>query len=181
MGSALMMGFAQPAIGEGTANEGIPAGQDCASYDRDVTEEIELLAMRGTSVQAATAPGKDLPTVEVAESHTVTLAEQAAVQFMAEPGRHMLAEGAYAGLVSFTVPSDGVWRISLTNRSWIDVVSPSGQLIESTFFAGRRECQPLRKLVEFPLKANTMYTLQLSGTTDQQLKLVLTAPTAAKP
>jgi hypothetical protein len=34
----------------------------------------------------------------------------------------------------------------------------------------------MRKLVEFPLAADTAYTLQLSGGVDPDMKLVITGP-----
>jgi hypothetical protein len=37
----------------------------------------------------------------------------------------------------------------------------------------------MRKLVEFPLEAGTVYTLQLSGGVDPEMKLVITGPITA--
>lgn len=157
----------------GQAN-GHAAGADCDSYDRPVARELELLDVLGRPTMiAARSPEEVSPRLSLGKAASVVLAAQAGVEFVAAPGRVTLDEGGYAGIVAVMVPKDGRYRVSLTNGSWIDVIAGK-TVLESAAFAGRAECRPLRKLVEYELEAGR-HLMQISGATDETIGVVVTA------
>ncbi|NHN85429.1 hypothetical protein GOB93_12365 [Acetobacter musti] len=86
----------------------------------------------------------------------------------AEPGGSVSS----AGMVRFTVPATGTWRVMLGNRAWIDVTA-SGTALASTGHHHGPACSGIGKMVEFPLTAGTPYTLQLSGSGTPDLEVMI--------
>src|SRR6056297_51938 len=141
--------------------------QGCGSYERDVGMDLELLGGDRADVTAGDGAGAS-PDIRVGEGYTVRLVPQEEMEFPTEPTRHMLAEGAFGGLMSIEVPVAGSYRISLTKASWVDLAA-GDEMLESTDFSGRHGCEHLRKWVSYELEAGRLYTLMLSGGTEQVL------------
>lgn len=151
----------------------------CDAYDPDIALELKLLPSPESKIAAA--PTDAQARLEAGKAYIVTLAAQTGVQLAIPPRRHVLEEGAFAGLVGFEVPEDGTWRVSLSKESWAEVVGPDGAAVRSSRFQGREGCPAMRKMVEFPLRAGVAYTLQLSGGTDPEIGVLVTGPLAAGP
>jgi hypothetical protein len=141
--------------------------QGCDAYEADVGMDLALLGGDRAELTAGDAPG-GMPEMQVAEGYRVTLVPQQDMTFPVDPTRHMLAEGAFAGLMAFEVPVAGSYRISLSDDSWVDVVA-DGEALESTDFSGRHACADLRKWVSYDLEPGRTYTLMLSGGTQPVL------------
>lgn len=165
---------AEPAPAPMTAQH--PTG--CGAYDIEIAAELKLLDEPGIEVKASASPPEDGPLLEVARTYRVALVAQPEARLLVTPRRHVLEEGAFAGMVVFKVPQDGTWRVSASRETWIEVAGPEGAL-KSSRFQGREGCPQMRKFVEFPLSAGQPYTLQLSGGVDPEMKVLVTGPVAA--
>lgn len=136
--------------------------ESCDSYDMDVTQDLHLLGLTATPVSMASDAEGELPTITLDEPYEITLHPQSEVAFSVEPSRVMLAEGSYAGFMDISVPTSGRYRFSFSGESWVDMVA-DGRTLDTTLFAGRHGCNPLRKLVDYDLEAGQNYMLMLSG------------------
>ena len=65
----------------------------------------------------------------------------------------------------------GVYKISLSEAGWIDVVQ-DGAFVKSAGFSGVLDCAGIRKSVKFPLKAEP-FTIEVSGVEASELSLIV--------
>ncbi len=101
--------------------------QPCTDFAWDVHQERALFAGQGQTVQGGTTAA-GTPTVGVDHLYTVQLSAQPQVTYVTPPGKVMLADGAFGGMVKFQVPRSGSYRVSLDAPFWIDVVA-DGKLL----------------------------------------------------
>ena len=153
----------------------------CGAYDGDIAAELKLLADAGAPVEASASMPAAAPPLQAGKTYRLTLQPQAGVQLAVPPRRRMLEDGAFGGLVKFTVPAAGTWRVSASRETWIEVVGPDGAVVKSSRFQGREGCPEMRKFVEFVLAPQALYTLQLSGGTDATLQVLVSGPVAVAP
>jgi len=156
------------ALGVGPAH----ADDACAAFTWDVHHERELF---GTQPQIVTG-GQALaasPTLAADRLYQVRLTAQSEVKFLQPPGRKHGDGGAFAGLVGLTVEPGGVYRISLDQPSWVDVIA-KGTVVQARDFQGRPGCNAPHKIVEFLLPAASPITLQFSGSSVPAVKVTVT-------
>ena len=91
------------------------------------------------------------------------------------PGKSTVADGSFAGVFKVTAPRAQTIRVTATEAAWLDVIS-GGKLLESTRHTGSGNCKLMRKVVEFNIAADQPVTIQVSGSTEQQIKLAVTTP-----
>ncbi|HTT03700.1 MAG TPA: hypothetical protein VMF64_00285 [Steroidobacteraceae bacterium] len=152
---------------------GARAHQGCHDFAWDVRRERTLFAGQAHSVQGGTSAA-DTPTVHADRLYEVQLAPQPQVKYVTTPGKVMLSDGAYGGMVKFTVARSGSYRVSLDAPFWIDVVA-DGKLLGTQDFSGQRGCANPRKIVIFQMPAGQPLWLQISGARRAQAQLTLTA------
>lgn len=154
------------------------AASPCDGFTWDVEVERALFAgevlpvIAGSSVAAA-------PIVSAGHLYQVSLPAVERVVFAAAPARKGPAEGARAGLLVVRLPSSGRYRISLDSPAWIDIAS-DGALLPAEAYQGAHGCSTPRKIVEFLLPAGDS-VIEISGTTDDRLRLGLTISPPAHP
>jgi hypothetical protein len=141
----------------------LPARADdpCAAFTWDVRHERTLFGQAPRSLPAGEAPGA-LPTLATDQLYQLTLRSRPKVTFVAPSGRKGRSEAPYAGLVRVTVDTPGVYRVSLDQPVWVDVVA-NGVVVAAKDHQGRPGCNAPHKIVEFSLPAGTPTTLQFSG------------------
>ena len=81
-------------------------------------------------------------------------------------------------MVGLTVGTAGVYRISLSQPLWIDVIA-NGAVVPAKDFQGRPGCDAPHKIVEFVLPARAPITLQFSGGSVPAVKVSVTRSPAA--
>jgi len=148
------------------------ADDPCAAFTWDVRHERSLFSQRPQSLAA----GQTLPTapaIVIERLYQLELQAQTEVAFPAIPGKPPKSAGAYAGLVKLTVDAPGVYRISLDQPVWVDVVQ-NGTTIAADGFQGRKGCSAPHKIVEFLLPAGIPLTLQFSGSNAAVVKTTVT-------
>ena len=144
----------------------------CETYAAPEQAVVERFA--AASLPAPTGGEDGTPArLDTGTAYQVTLQPQARVRFVAEPGRHTLADGAYATTLVFHADQAGPYRAYIDDASWVDLVDENGKRVPSEDFGGRHDCRPLRKFVAYSLEADHDYVLQLSGGTRQRLRVLV--------
>lgn len=155
------------------------ADDPCAGFSWNVAHERQLFATDPLTVPA----GRNLsaaPALSLDRLYELELSAQPEVSFAAPPGRTWPGEATYAGLVTLTVPTAGVYRIALDQAAWVDVIA-RGAPLESRDFQGRSGCSTPHKVVEFTLPAATPLAIQVSGGVVSLLRITLTRSPAPPP
>jgi hypothetical protein len=145
---------------------------DCSGFRFDVSKELKVFSGKPRDV-AATAAANSGAAIDVNQVYAVKLTDQSKVSFATTPGKSTVADGSYAGLLRITSPRTQTIRVTATEAAWLDVVS-GGKLVESTRHTGSGNCNVLRKVVEFNVAPDQPVTIQVSGSTEQQIKLAVT-------
>lgn len=162
-------------IGGGTGTA-LAADDPCAAIKWNVTEERAVFAQPAQTT-AAGRNSASAPTIKTKTLYELTLTAQDGVTFAAPPGKKALPDGAFAGLVHFRVPTTGVYRISLDQGFWVDIVNHQ-TLIESTDFTGAHDCSAPRKIVQYNLPGGEDLVLQLSGAPKDRVRVAVTSVAA---
>jgi hypothetical protein len=147
------------------------ADDPCASFTWDVRHERTLFGEQPQSVAA----GQTLaaaPAVVIDHLYELKLTGQAAVTFVTA-GKTPKSDEAYAGLVRLTVKSPGIYRISLDQPVWVDLIA-NGTVVAAKDHQGSRGCSAPHKIVEFLLPAGVPVTLQFSAANVATTKLAVT-------
>ena len=71
---------------------------------------------------------------------------------------------SYAGSASLRVPRNGVYRVSLGSKIWLDLVDNGNKnVLEANHFEMQTKCDRIFKVVEYRLERDRDYTLQVSS------------------
>lgn len=149
----------------------------CDGFSWNVSHERALFAGT-TTPSSAGSTSQTAPLLASDTLHVLQLGLRSQVRFLAPPGRSRPGDGFYAGLARLHVAQSGVYRISLDQPAWIDVID-EGQPIAASDFQGRSGCNAPHKIVQFLLPSARELLLQLSGAPDLHLKLTVTRIDAA--
>ena len=149
----------------------------CSGFAFDVSYEQQLLGSPAAEIKAGAAASK-AALVEPGKAYRVQLVRQQATKFAATPAKRTAAEGSFAGILELKSGKRRAVRISLSGPAWIDVVS-GGKALASTRHTGSHDCASLRKSVEFAVEPGAKLLLQLSGSSESALNLVVTSPLIA--
>jgi hypothetical protein len=144
----------------------------CLAYDAPGQSALTQMRQDPQPIKLTTAAS---PQVELGRTYRLGLLPQTGLSFAVPPERRSRAEGVYGGMVQFTSPASGRYRINISAAAWVDLVSNAGKLQEVVAFKGDHQCQALRKYVEYRLDAGTSYTIQFSGGSKPELILVLSS------
>jgi hypothetical protein len=148
------------------------ADDPCAAFSWDVHHERTLF---GTEPQILTS-GQTVvasPTLAADRLYQVELTAQSEVRFLEPPERKRGDGGVFAGLVRLTLATAGVYRISLDQPLWVDVIA-NRALVPAKDHQGRPGCNAPHKIVEFLLPAGSPITLQFSGSSVPVVKVTVT-------
>lgn len=145
---------------------------DCSAFAWNMAHEFEIWGRPGASITASASPAS-APVVAVGAKLELLLAPHASVSFAAAPETDRGGPDKYSGVVKFTVPVDGVYRISASNGLWIDVVA-DGKPIPKVAFEMQTRCETIFKSVAYPLKAGSPLILQMNGSKSPTLGLSIT-------
>jgi len=148
------------------------ADDPCTAFTWDVHHERTLFETKPqilTSGQTVVAS----PTLAADRLYQVELTAQSEVKFLEPPGRKRGDGGGFAGLVRLTVATAGVYRISLDQPLWVDVIA-NAALLPAKDHQGRPGCNAPHKVVEFLLPAGSPVTLQFSDSRVPVVKVTVT-------
>jgi hypothetical protein len=148
------------------------ADDPCATFTWDVRHERALFGKEPQALIGGQAIAAS-PALEGDRLYQVELSGQSQVKFLESPGKKRGEGRVYAGLAKLTVDTPGVYRISLDQPLWVDVIA-NGTVVPSKDFQGRPGCNAPHKVVEFLLPAGSPITLQFSGSSVPVVKLTVT-------
>lgn len=131
---------------------------NCADYALDVRKELATMEGVPRTLTALTERGAASPISPSWQALLVTLQHRESVTLVATPK----PEGPNAGLLAFSVPEDGPYRISVGPALWIEVVHGQAR-VEPTQFEMQTGCATLFKTIQYRLKKDVGYWLELSG------------------
>jgi hypothetical protein len=111
----------------------------------------------------------------------VNLLPQSAVAFRRAPERRQESSDRYGGMLVLRVPVDGSYRIGTSTAAWVDVLASTGAAVRPAKFEMQTACKDVFKTVVFPLRADEVYTLQLSASRTQALPVYVVPHTRESP
>lgn len=82
-----------------------------------------------------------------------------------------VARGGTAALVPFEIDTPATYRIALSDRAWVDVVS-GDRVIAASAHAHGPACSGVRKIVDFRLERGR-YALHLSGMRTSDVRVLI--------
>ncbi|MBV8854805.1 MAG: hypothetical protein JOZ93_01890 [Sinobacteraceae bacterium] len=155
------------------------AEDPCEEFSWDVHHERTLFS-RSPSVLSAAKSNTAATAVAPDKLYELHLVAAAQVEFTVPPlGHHSNEHGTYGGLVQLRLPSAGIWRISLSEPDWVDVVK-DGAVVQPKDFQGRHGCSAPHKILRYELPAGTALTLQLSAASSAEVRLLVSRDPGGK-
>jgi len=151
----------------------LPPG--CETFTWDVTSELTTLQTPATPITVGTGAG-NVVRIELDKHYKARLNPQSDVTFAATPGKPMLDDDAFAGMLTFQVPANGRYRAAITSGHWIDMVNvDDAQVVPTVDFQGRHSCPLVHKIVQFDLEAGRDLALQFAAGSASEVGVVITA------
>lgn len=146
----------------------------CADAPRVVAELKSVWSAAGPSVDAA-RNAASAPVIAHALRVAVRLQPEGEVALRA-PGRRTAGQ---AGIVDFSVPSAGLYRVMSSERAWIEVLSADG--LPLPVYMRPLRClrgEGVQKELIYRLDAGQRYTLEMSAVAAPGLDLLIVAEPA---
>jgi len=171
-GARWLAGAVFSALASVMASAPAHAADPCDAISWNVSQERALFATPPTAVTAAMAVGP-APTLNLDKLYEISLAPQEKMSFVLPPAKKVLADGAFAGIVTLHIPSAGKYRVSMSEGFWIDVIT-DGKFAATDDFTGMHECRAPRKIVQYVLPAGDL-ALQFSNTNSASVRVTVTA------
>lgn len=143
----------------------------CADAPRVVADLTSAWTAAGTPVDAA-RNAASAPMITPARRAAVRLQPEGEVALRA-PGRRTAGHG---GILDFTVPSAGIYRVVSSERAWIEVLSPDG--LPLPVYMRPLRClrgEGVQKELIYRLEAGLRYTLEVSAVAGPALDLLIIA------
>ncbi len=154
------------------------AADPCSAYKWDVSNEVRLFATPPTAITAAAIT--PVPAISTGKHYALALQPQDTVQYTTPPSKKMLADGAFGGLLKFTVERAGAYRVAIDAGFWLDVVH-EGKSLPALDFNGQRQCVGPHKIVVYELPAGTELLLQIAAASESTARLTVTPVAAPAP
>jgi hypothetical protein len=156
----------------------MPAVADsCDAFTWNLAHERSLFA----STPGRLSAGRDAssaPLVDVDRLYELLLRPDTEVHLPVTPGRKPGGETTSAGILRVRVERAGLYRVSLSEGDWIEVVH-DGTALPAGEHQGQHECSAPRKVVQFQLPAGDLF-VQLSGSVSATVRLTITpAPSSS--
>ena len=154
------IGFAALALA-GAARAEEPSG--CAAFKWDIAQDQAALAAPGP---AAISDGGAL---RAGAATKISLAPTEKIHFPLAPERAPRPE-AFGAVVEWPAPAPGLYRISLSDAAWIDVIE-DGAVAKPLAFSGAKDCPHIRKSLKFKLTGQKAF-IQISNAAAPDITLV---------
>lgn len=144
----------------------------CDAFAWNLATEFHLWAGEAAMAKAG-LNGADAPPVVAGKPIDVSLLPQPGIAFAAIPEQQRGGPDAFAGLVTFTPPAAGLWRVSASTGLWVDAVV-DGVLVKSAGFEMQTGCDKIFKSVAWDLPAGKPVVLQFSGSKPPAARILVT-------
>jgi hypothetical protein len=151
-----------------------PDPGECAKLPADLKAIVTAMDGPGRKQEAQVARTEMSPLSPALRRLDVALHPIDRVSLTAASKTAEKVEGTFAGLLFFSVPQDGNYRVSSDTALWIEVLDKD-KALERTKLNRRMQCGRVHKSIGFALKAGVNYWLQLSGSKGREVQVLLTA------
>ena len=147
---------------------------ECYALPESLQTIVEAMDEPGENMRALAAREKRMPLIPMVRRVNVSLLPVEKVSLKEVRSRRMDGSaGPFAGLLAFTVPRDGVYRISLGARTWITVLESEREVPRVRPTHRLHRCGRIHKSNEFELKKGSMYWIELSGSDVPTIPLLI--------
>jgi hypothetical protein len=148
---------------------------ECAKLTTDLKAVVSAMEGPGLPVEALPSRSAMEPLAPALQRLDVTLHPADRVALTATSKTEKRGEvPTFAGLLVFSVPRDGNYRVSADGALWLDVLE-GDKVLERRKLDRRIQCGHVHKSLGFALTAGVMYWLQLSGSKVQEVRLLLSS------
>ena len=172
---------ALPSLGAGETEhrDQKAAGEQCTTLPAGLQEIVAAMDRPGERVEAMVQRHNMDPLTPAIRRIDVALhpADQVSLAAMAGRnggGRSGDWQETFAGLLELTVPRDGVYRISASTRTWIDVLDRETAVARVRPTHRLHRCGHVHKSVEFQLRKGGSYWVEVSGSESPVISLIIT-------
>jgi hypothetical protein len=157
----------------------VESPDQCTALPAGLQKIVAAMDTPGERVEALVQRHDMAPLMPAVRRIDVTLHPADQVTLAAMAGRNWGARSGdwtetFAGLLELTVPQDGVYRISASSRTWIDVLDSETAVARVRPTHRLHRCGQVHKSVEFSLKKGGSYWLQVSGSESPVISLIIT-------
>lgn len=144
----------------------------CSNYQVDLAREFALMKEADVAVAAgrSVAEASRMP---VSAPVRLGLTAQDQVAFVVPPAQDRGGTDRFAGIVSLGELPKGLWRVSAASGVWVDLVA-GGAPLRSPTFEMQTQCPDVFKSVVFELPANGTVLVQVTGSKEDYVRLLLT-------
>jgi hypothetical protein len=149
---------------------------DCTSLPPALSREV--VAWRGAAQAArAGAAADSAPVVGAGRRYGLVLVPGQQVALRIVPRRGTPQAGSYGGFVAIQSGPAGAYRVSLSERAWVELIADaSGAAAQAAQSDVRLRCAGIAKNLSFELAAQTRYLLQLSGAERESVDVMVFPP-----
>jgi hypothetical protein len=138
----------------------------CENYAMPLSKELSLWDQSEIRVQGA-RDVKSTASLPAGQRVNLSLHMQKKVSLPAKPEKDFSkGEPTFAALATMEVKRDGLYRVSLGSKVWLDLVESGSevpQIVPAAHFEMQTGCRKIFKVVEYNLKAGRKYLLQISS------------------
>jgi hypothetical protein len=148
----------------------------CDNFQWDLKREFALFRNDPVALVAAIREDSATAAAPLDRPIKVRLQPQRAVSFRVPPERLREGEGQqrYAGLLRFTAPRPGLYRITVeSGQLWVDVVA-GNELVKSPAYEAQTQCRPIVKSIAYRLTAGPLL-VQMNGIAASETTILITA------
>ena len=145
---------------------------ECTKLPPDLKAVVTAMEDSGRKLEAQIARAEMSPLSPALTRLDVALHPTKRVSLTATAKTAEKVEGTFAGLLLFTVPQDGSYRVSSDTALGIDVLDQD-KALERSVLNRRIQCGRVHKSLGFGLKAGVKYWLQLSGSTTREVQVMI--------
>lgn len=169
---ALLLSTVLAHAAEDGAHDGAHGKGGCDSFPWEMNREWAFMITDPIPFPSSTERAEDARYMPMDRRVHVKLHPADKVKLAAAPEKSFDGP-TYAGMAPMRVPFGRRYRISTTTPVWVDVVGPAGPVAAGKF-AMALDCDKLVKTVMFKLDIETEYWLQITGSREDNVDVVVT-------
>lgn len=147
---------------------------ECSKLPQDLKAVVEAMDKPGRTLGALATRAEMSPLAPAVQRLDVVLHQADRVSLIATPKTEKVEGQTFAGLLTFSVPQDGNYRVSSDTAFWIDVLD-GDKALERAKLNRRMQCGRVHKSIGFALKAGVIYWLQLSSSKTRGVQVMITS------
>lgn len=150
----------------------------CENFAMPLKTEMALWEKSELRVQGA-QDDRSTTTLPSGKKINLGLYPQKKVNLPVKPEKDFTPKGdlAFAGLATMEVKNDGLYRVALGSKVWLDLIEASvddssAKIVSPVKFEMQTGCKKIFKAVEYNLKGGKKYFLQISSSREPTIQVL---------